>query len=141
VLGTLGGRLRSVDAVALNDRGQIVLQGWQKDRAGDRLRAFVWRNGRFQVLGPAASNGPVAAAINDSGQVVGETRVRGNRLHAVLWQHGTRIDLGALTPEEHSRAIAVNAGGQVLGLTQLEDPYFCTPPCGERAALWVFRPR
>jgi probable HAF family extracellular repeat protein len=66
-----------------------------------------------------------ALAINDKGQVVGisgacvvPTSYAGG-VHAVLWQHGSVIDLGGLGGVMNNAATAINNAGQVVGSSDL----------------------
>ncbi len=64
------------------------------------------------TLGGAASS---AAAVNDSGQVVGNSTTAGGEQHAFSWtQQGGMVDLGTLGGTS-SFAVAVNDSGQVVG--------------------------
>ena len=87
----------------INDAGQVV--GWadaSPDGTSQLWRhAFLWQDGRMRDLGLLAPDGSPgdseAYAVNDSGQVVGESdREDLNGTHAYLWQHGEMIDLGTL---------------------------------------------
>jgi len=94
-------------AVAINGLGQV---------AGFTLnQASVWStDGQRQSLAKVAGQLDAAAnAINDRGQVAGGIRTGVDSM-AVLWQDGQAqvIDSGS------SSAIALNAGGQVLGWNQ-----------------------
>jgi uncharacterized membrane protein len=51
--------------------------------------------------------------------------VRPGEIHAVVFQQGTTVDLGALTPGQDSYAFGINATGEVVGHT------------GSRATLWT----
>jgi probable HAF family extracellular repeat protein len=53
---------------------------------------------------------------------------------AVLWRHGTMIDLGTLPGDSCSNAYYVNSRGQVVGTS--ESRKLCLIPTGERAFLW-----
>ena len=63
-----------------------------------------------------------ATGINDAGLVVGSADVSAKPgtkpRHAVLWRKGIRQDLGTLGGTE-SRALAVNAPGQIVGVSSI----------------------
>jgi probable HAF family extracellular repeat protein len=60
----------------------------------------------------------VAVAINDRGQVVGDSGPKdSNAWHAFLWQNGRMIDLGTLGGDS-SFAVAINNRGQVIGYSE-----------------------
>jgi probable HAF family extracellular repeat protein len=122
-LGTLGGTVSL--AVDIDDQRQVV--GWSYYRRGvDYLRgvvfrhAFLWENGRMRDLGtlrrlPAALSSSEATAINDRGQVVGESLVRRGVSHAFLWENGQMHDLGTLPGDAESGATGINVAGDVVG--------------------------
>jgi probable HAF family extracellular repeat protein len=116
-------------ANALNNRGDVVGQAFdgRKDVDGDLLgQAFVWHQGRRQLLKPFRGPFSIANSINDRGQVVGDgawanlgpyynewTR------HAFLWQNGVLRDLhprsgwAAKQKNLSSSGVAVDRNGLV----------------------------
>ena len=65
-------------------------------------------------LGTLGGRGSQAVAINERGQIVGESETASGETHAFLWQHGTMTDLGTLGGS-FSSAVAINEHGQVVG--------------------------
>jgi probable HAF family extracellular repeat protein len=117
-LGTLG---EASQAIALNERGQVA--GWSSLRRERSPRhAFLWQSGRMLDLGTLGRdlggdlpNVSEAIAINDRGQVVGNSSVDQNRpvSYAFVWQ-GVRMTALA-TGGGDSWAAAINERGQVVG--------------------------
>jgi len=116
-LGTLGGTLGVVNF--LNNHGQVVGQSYL---AGNReAHAFLWNppsttnKGGMTDLGTLGGLNSFPQWISDSGEIVGAANTQNNRLHAALWQGGHISDLGTVGNDGCSEAIAVNAGGQIVG--------------------------
>ncbi len=107
-LGSLSSPTRS-EAFDLNNSGQVV--GASTNAAGI-IEAFLWESGVMTALGEG--KGSSAAAINDSGQIVGA--IGGT---AVLWDGGTIIDLNTLLPPGSGwrlqRAHDINNAGEIVG--------------------------
>ena len=107
------------NARGINNRGQVV--------GG----SFIWQGGKMTDLGTNSCPECEAAAINDSGQVVGTFYIGGRgRPHAYLWEYGVMTDLGTLSgdPGEYSWALGVNNRGQVVGCSGVS--------VGRHAFLW-----
>ena len=118
-LGTLGGATSSTSGI--NARGQVA--GTAATASGED-HAFLWDRGVMTDLGTLGGALSSANRINDAGQVVGQSttapgqRLTGPGAHAFLWAGGRMTDLGALPgPGDWSRAIGVNAAGQVVGIS------------------------
>jgi len=95
----------------INERGQIV--GWRQTDAGES--AFLWDNGVVTDLGTLGGDFTKARAINERGQIVGQSEPASDVAHAVLWQDGVMIDLGMLEGDVYSDAMAINDCGQIVG--------------------------
>jgi probable HAF family extracellular repeat protein len=110
---------RNAQVNALNDQGQVV--GWRRRAAVPRWeRAFLWQNGNMIMLNspPGPVDASTAVAVNNSGQVVGETGVLVDgfmQKHGLIWQNGTVTALGSLFRGGESSPTAINEGGQVVG--------------------------
>lgn len=99
-------------ATDVNNKGQIVGSHF----VAGGVRAFVWSNGTLQSLGTLGGGGSWATAINEAGQVVGQSDRADGLWHAFLWQNGTMRDLGALE-DDYSSATAIDGNGRVIGYT------------------------
>jgi probable HAF family extracellular repeat protein len=58
-----------------------------------------------------------AIALNDRGQVIGNSRSGGGPFHAFVWEKGKMTDLGTLGGRE-SVAAALNERGQIVGWSE-----------------------
>jgi len=114
-------------AVGNNDWGQIV--GYY---VNDNYRAFLWDDGVVTNLGslaPTIDGGALAYDINNAGQVVGTSHSNevvpelGSLYHAFVWQNGVMTDLGVLPGDTESGAIAINTSGQIVGVSDIVDPF------------------
>jgi probable HAF family extracellular repeat protein len=100
-------------AEAINDAGQIVGTLSTIDYSHN-IHAFIWENG---VMSPVDSDSQVqsaAHAINASGVIAGDRAGM-----AAIWDHGTVTSIGALPHDHGSTATAINAFGDVAGVSQL----------------------
>jgi probable HAF family extracellular repeat protein len=119
-LGT--GGWDSSDAVAINDRGQIIGNRWLK--AGEH--AFLWQNGEMRDLGTLGGTKSEATALNARGDVVGDSTTASGQQHAFLWRTGKMTDLGTLAgavanrfggvANEQFEPHAINAHDVIVGL-------------------------
>ena len=72
-----------------------------------------------------------ANAINNRGQVVGQSDVPGDTFtHAFFWQNGVMTDLGTLPGDANSIATDINDQGEVVGVSCDATSTIC------RAFLW-----
>src|SRR6266567_1160672 len=75
--------------------------------------AFLWENGAMTDLGTLGGSLSAANAINDKGQIVGESTTASGEKHAFLWENGVMKDLGV--PGETSSAHGINSHGYIVG--------------------------
>jgi len=128
-IGTLGCFLPAAcgpgsEAHALNDIGQVVGQAnMGGDGTGSSVfHAFLWENGTMRNLGTLGGNYANARAINNRGQVTGESTVASTgSIHAYLWENEEMSDLG-LRPGAPSgggsAGYAINDQGQIAGASE-----------------------
>jgi probable HAF family extracellular repeat protein len=127
----------AAEALAINDNGDVVGFSGGCGVAdaftifGLARHAVVWRNGSvFDLGGFGGGMNNVAQAINNAGQIVGNSDLPGDTItHAALWQNGAITDLGALPGDVYSVANDINARGQVVGAS-------CDANFNCRAWLW-----
>ena len=99
------------------------------------LHALLWETGTLIDLGSLGGTGHgfgnLALNINNPGQVVGYSDLKGNaNFHGFLWARGTGMrDLGTLTGDVNSLALGINDAGDVVGASL--DAMF-----NPRAYLW-----
>jgi len=105
-LSTLGGDFSVANGV--NARGQVV---GRSSTASGEVHAFRWTDGTMEDIGPNLGVGTVL--INEEGQVVWTAPVPAGA-HAMLWDAGNVVDLGAIGGA-YSFARALNDRGEVVG--------------------------
>jgi probable HAF family extracellular repeat protein len=103
----------------INNLGQMVGAS-QESAPNFFLHAVLWQNKDTspQDLGFLGTgtygNDSEAYGINDLTHIVGNSAV-GTAIRAFLWRNGRMIDLGALSGQVVSEAIAINNSGLVVG--------------------------
>lgn len=144
-LGTLGGPNSNVQWPGLNDRGWVVgiAETAELEPNGEEwscasffpavthhvCRGFVWKDGFMAALPTFGGPNGFATGVNNRGQVVGwaETAVHDPtcnapqvlQFRAALWEptRGTMRELRPLPGDSTSAATAINARGQVVGIS------------------------
>jgi len=118
-LGTLGGPDATVSAQ--NDQGEIAGQSYTSNRPSATTSVppqapFLWKNGHMISLGTLGGQSGQANWVNDSGEVVGNSDLRGDRAYnAFLWNGQRMIDL---TPHAaKASANWITDQGDVAGYT------------------------
>ena len=115
-LGSLDAEFRQTYATDINNSGQVVGFAWS--RTDSRItRAFLWTaSDGMKPLGTLGGSFSRAMAINDAGQVVGESTTSSGAYRAFLWTPNAGMrDLGALGTGVNSAAFAINESGEVAG--------------------------
>ncbi|MBI5618620.1 MAG: hypothetical protein HY943_20275 [Gammaproteobacteria bacterium] len=69
----------------------------------------------FTDLGSLGGGNSAAYALNDAGQVAGQSNTSGGNTHATLWSGSSIIDLAPASGSNLSYATAINSSGQVVG--------------------------
>ncbi len=122
--GEAGFVFRGGNLTFLQPPGPEAGEAWDINDSGQVL---VWNNGRAGILQgnaidwlpalPAGTPQNLGRAINNHGQVAGESRTDQNETRAALFSAGTVTDLGS-TLGQHSQAQAINDSGVVVGWSQ-----------------------
>ncbi|MBK9947459.1 MAG: hypothetical protein IPP12_09795 [Nitrospira sp.] len=116
-LATLGGNYYD-QGNAINNQGQTAGIAW----GTTNFRPVSWDTaGAITDLGTLGGSYGRADAINDAGQIVGESfTTNDDATHATLWSNGDVIDLGTLGGT-NSKAWGINDLGQIIGSSFLAD--------------------
>lgn len=117
-LGVLPGGDTHSYAYDINNYG--VACGYSDDGPGG---AFVrhpvkYENGTVTFLGSLGGTFGHAWAINDAGEIAGDSYLTGNsRSRAFKWSNGVLKDVGALTSTSYSYPTGINTFGQMSGIS------------------------
>jgi probable HAF family extracellular repeat protein len=101
-------------ALSINNNSQIT--GYNVNS-----HAVLWQNNMSIIdLGTLGGKYSWGKAINETGQIVGESFITGDSsIHAFLWQDGTMDDIGTLPGYINSNAFGINDIGQVVGNSEI----------------------
>jgi probable HAF family extracellular repeat protein len=80
--------------------------------------AFLYSRSRITDLSTLGGRDSKAMCINDSGEVVGWSKVSELSIHAFRYRRGKLEDLGTLPGGTYSAATAINAGGLIVGTAE-----------------------
>jgi probable HAF family extracellular repeat protein len=126
-LGTLGGPEASANFV--NERGQVAGTSFTNSTANPPIGfgpcasstglptqdSFLWKDGRMIDLGSLGGTCTTANALNNRGQIVGDSNLAGDLTsHPFLWDGEKMIDLGTFGGS-FGQANWVNEAGEVVG--------------------------
>ena len=127
-LGNLPGYSQT-NATGINGNGEVIGYSSSPGTSSSPVNlAFLDVNGVMTSLGTLDSVGnqreSEAIGINDSGQIVGFSTVKGDASHAFLYSNGQMTDLSTLGGTSHlgsSVANAINDSGQIVGNTDVSE--------------------
>ena len=122
--GTAGILDNTLYTNGVNDSGQVVGQASTlapNYTAGSGMNpygqqhAFLSSGQTITDLGTLGGTTSSATAINNSGQIVGNSTLLNGLTHAFLYSAGKMMDLGTLPGFQNSTANGINSSGQVVG--------------------------
>jgi probable HAF family extracellular repeat protein len=98
---------------AINDRGDVV--GWYTDATNGAQLGFLYQNGAITELGTLGGPNSFPVAINNSGEVTGNSGMQSGEQRAFLYESGHLTDLGIPAGFIASIASGINDRGEVVG--------------------------
>jgi|SRR5579884_886960 len=117
-LGTLGGS--DTYAEFVNERGQVSGSSYTNNTPNPvtglpTLDPFLWQNGKMRDLGTLGGTFSVTNAMNNRGEVVGQSNLAGDLVtHPFVWDGSKLIDIGT-AGGDMGFAWAINDAGEVVG--------------------------
>jgi probable HAF family extracellular repeat protein len=124
-LGTLPGGT-DAEAIFINERGQVVGESYAASTQSGACfpvatSAFIWEQGKGMTdLGGFGGTCTAVAALNNKGQVVGESFRTGDKAApAFLWENGSIHELGGSLGGDFTGAFAINEKGKAAGFGYL----------------------
>jgi len=135
---TLGGTLvgdemdfAGYPTACVNNRGQVAGESTVTDTPFI-VHPYLYDHGVLTDLGTLGGSFGLVGWINDAGAIVGGSSTPNDEsFRATLWSKGVIHDLGTLDGDCFSQASAINASGQVVGVS-----YSCPDGTIARAVLW-----
>ena len=135
---TLGGTLvgdeidfAGYPTACVNNRGLVAGESTVTDTPFI-LHPYLYDHGVLTDLGTLGGSFGLVGWINDAGDIVGGSSTPNDEsFRATLWRKGVIHDLGTLDGDCFSQASAINARGQVVGVS-----YSCPDGTIARAVLW-----
>jgi probable HAF family extracellular repeat protein len=121
--GTFAGGTATLPA-DINASGLVTGLAWISSGAEHAFLYDSRAGSGLQDLGTLGGPRSEARALNDAGQVAGQSQDERLRMHAFRYSGGVLQDLGSAYPGGSSIALDINASGQVVGNS-------CHPDSGE----------
>ena len=104
-------------ARGINNHGDTVVMS----NSTGHVRSYIYSNGTMQDIGTLGGTYAGVMAINEKGQVVGNSTTSGGASHAFLYSSGTTIDLGLGVGNWGSYGLGINNQGDVVGTTLINN--------------------
>jgi probable HAF family extracellular repeat protein len=111
----------------INDSDQII--GTGRDLDLEEPISYLFEDGIMTELGTLGGYATTPYAMNNAGQIVGQSWTYGGQNHAFIWENGMMTDLGTFGGRD-SRALDINELGQIVGGSEMAGGR-------ERAVLWA----